>query len=158
MLMLLGMAILQAAPLPPETWKERNHPDMPVIPKCNVGKDATIAISIASLPDPIAAELTRFFGAGGLSEANGPYNSTDVSNGNHVPTRRFLRAYHVRDYWIIWYEHGGIVTGQTTLALTSDSERRHGERPYRVTPGTALAGNLCIATKALIAGVRTSNP
>jgi hypothetical protein len=95
---------------------------------------------------------------GSLSEVNGPYNSTDVSDGNHVPTRRFLRAYHVRDYWIIWYEHGGIVTGQTTLALTPDNERRHGGRIYRVTPGTSLAGNLCTATKALIAGVRTGNP
>lgn len=157
MLLLLGMAILQATPLPPETWKERNHPDMPVIPKCDLGKDAAIGTSIASLPQQIALELTRFFGpGGGLSEANGPYNSTDVSDGNHVPTRRFLRAYHVRDYWIIWYEHGGM--GQTTLALTPDNERRHGERPYRVTPGTALAGNLCTATKALIAGVRTGNP
>jgi hypothetical protein len=61
MLLLLGMAILQATPLPPETWKERNHPDMPVIPTCYLGKDATVATSLASIPKQVATELTRFF-------------------------------------------------------------------------------------------------
>ena len=156
--LLLSIAMLQANPLPPETWKERNHPDMPVLPACDLGKKAKIATSIASLPREVSVELARFSrSGGGISEANGPYNSTDVVDG-HVPTRRFIREYHVQNHWIVWYEHGGFVTGIVTLGLELDNSTKGGGRAYRAMPGTVLSGDLCAATKALLAGVRTGNP
>jgi hypothetical protein len=155
MLFLLGMAMLQASSLSPETWKERNNPDVPVLPACNLGRGATIAHSIASLPKAASTEISRFFRAGGgISEADGSYNSTDVT-GDGVPQRRFLRAYHVQNYWIIWYERGGFVTGRVTLALELDKAAKGGAEVYQAMPGTVLSGDLCAATKALLVGVRS---
>ena len=106
--LLLSIAMLQVNPLPPETLKERNHPDMPILPACDLGKKAKVATYIASLPKEVSAELARLSrSVGGVSEANCPYNSTDVVDGR-VPTRRFIRAYHVQNNWIVWYEHGGL--------------------------------------------------
>lgn len=154
MLFLLG-AMLQAAPLPPETWKERNRPDMPAISACELGAGSRIAATITQLPDEVAAELHRFFGPeGGISEANGLYNSTDVVNGG-VPVRRFLRAHQVGDYWIVWYERGGLAAGQRTIALKRDGNREGST--YRMLPGTTFRGDLCAATKAIAAGVRSGN-
>ncbi|WP_380785162.1 hypothetical protein [Sphingomonas sp. R86521] len=158
MFLLLSIAMLQVNPLPPETWKERNHPDMPILPACDLGNQADIADSIASLPKEVSVELARFSkSGGGISEANGPYNGTDVVDGS-VPTRRFIRAYHVQNKWIVWYEHGGLVTGIVTLGLELDNSTKDGRRAYRAMPGTVLSGDLCAATKALLAGVRSGNP
>jgi hypothetical protein len=155
MLLLLSMAMSQASPLPPETWKEGNHPDMPVLPACGLGKGAGMSVSIANLPKEASSELLRYFkSGGGIAEADGAYNSTDVVDGK-IPRYRFIRAYHVKDYWIIWYERGGIVTGQMTLALEPDKVAKDGRHNYRTMPGTALSGNLCAATKALLIGVRS---
>lgn len=155
MVLLLGMAMLQASPLPPETWKERNHPDMPVLPACDLGRDAGMSLSIANLPKEAASELYRYFkSGGGIAEADGPYNSTDVVDGK-IPTYRFIRAYNVRDYWIIWYERGSIGTSQVTIALEQDKAAKDGRHTYRTMPGTALSGDLCEATKALLVGVRS---
>lgn len=155
MLLLLGMAMLQANTLPPETWKERHHPDMPVLPVCDLGKDATTSFSIANLPNKAGSELSRYFkSGGGIAEANGLYNSTDVIDSK-IPSYRFIRAYHVKNYWIIWYERGGLVTGRHTLALEPDKTTKDHRLSYRNIPGTNLSGNLCEATKALLVGVRS---
>jgi hypothetical protein len=76
---LLG-AMLQTAPIRPEVWKERNHPDMPAIPPCELGGGTTIAHSMKELPADVVTELTRFFNAATpMSDAGGPFNSTDVA-------------------------------------------------------------------------------
>lgn len=155
MLLLLGMAMLQASPLAPETWNERNHRDMPFLPACDLGRGAMMSLSIANLPKEAASELSRYFkSGGGIGESNGPYNSTDVID-DKAPSYRFLRAYNVKYYWIIWYERGGFVTGQETIALETDKAAKDGRRAYRAMPGTRFTGNLCEATKALLVGVRS---
>lgn len=153
---LLG-AMLQMAPLPHEVWKERNRPDMPVLPPCDLGYGATIAHSIKGLPADVVSELTRFFDAAmPMSDAGGPFNGIDIVDGP-VPNRRFLRAYQAGRYWVIWYERGGIVSGPRTIALHRNPTRENGASAFRMAPGTAFAGDLCIATKAIVAGVRSAS-
>lgn len=156
MLLLLGAVMLQASPLALETWKERNLPDMPILPACDLGKEAMISRSIANLPKEAASELSRYFqSGGGIAEANAQYNSTDVVDSK-VPSYRFIRAYNIKNYWIIWYQRGGgFVTGHETIALETDKAIKDGRHAYRAMPGTRFTGNLCEATKALLVGVRS---
>ncbi|KAA9011971.1 MULTISPECIES: hypothetical protein [Sphingobium] len=151
------LAMVQTAPVPSRAWKERNQPDMPVLPPCEPGNGATLVHSIKALPDEVSAELARFFHDGyGMADVGEPFNSTDVVEGT-VPQRRFIRAYHSGNYWVIWYEQGGIIHALQTIAL--HRERRPGQRPaFQMAPGTSFTGDLCIATKAIISGVRGINP
>lgn len=153
MRLLLG-ALVQATPLPPQTWKERNHPDMPLLPACDLGGSAPVIKKRADLPPGVAAKLTRLFAPGVISEADGPFNSTDVIGGD-VPTRRFIRAYHVGSDWIIWYElGGGRASGPRTIAMHD----RNASRTMMAAPGTTFAGDLCAASKAIASGARTATP
>jgi len=147
---LLG-ALLQSTGLPPATWKERNHPDMPLLPACDLGGSAVVT-TMADLPLPVSAELKRFVGPDGISDADGPFNSTDVV-GDGVPQRRFLRAYPTGDIWIIWFETGGNVSGPRTIALYRDPNSAAFSPTFQARPGTMFAGNLCAASKAILAGV-----
>jgi len=152
MLLLLG-ALAQAAPLPPQTWKERNHPDMPSLLACDLGGSAPVIERMADLPPNVATELTRLFAPDVISEADGPFNSTDVISGN-VPSRRFIRAYQVGGDWIVWYELGGRIAGPRTIALHA----RNAQRTIMAEHGTTFAGDLCAASKAILNGVRTASP
>ncbi len=157
MLFLVG-AVLQATLLPAETWKERNHPDMPRIGMCRLTGSQAIVTTINQLPPQVRLELVRFFGpVGGLSDANGPFNSTDVIDGS-VPSRRFIRAYHVAGRWIIWYEKGGMFHNVQTLALTPSNETHDGVALYRATGDTTFAGDPCAATRAILSGVINASP
>ncbi|MHA6768823.1 hypothetical protein [Sphingobium ummariense] len=153
MLLVLG-ALAQATPLPPQTWKERNHPDMPSLPACDLSGSAPVIERMADLPPTVATELTRLFAPDIISEADGPFNNTDVI-GDNVPTRRFIRAYHVGSDWIVWYElGGGQVAGPRTIALRTRNTRN----TITAAHGTTFAGDLCAASKAIVAGVRTASP
>ena len=156
--MILLAAMLQTAPLRAEVWKERNQPDMPVLPRCDLGSGTTIADSIKALPTDVVGELTRFFEATiPMSDAGGPFNSTDVVDGR-VPNRRFLRAYRTERYWVIWYELGGRISGPRTIALHRNPARTNRAAMFQIAPGTAFAGDLCIAAKAILSGVRSATP
>lgn len=157
MTILLAALILQATALPAETWKERNHPDMPRLPICNFRSKAHTN-KIIDLPKEVSSELARFFKpAGGLSESNGPFNSTDVVDGR-VPSRRFLRAYPIGSIWVVWYEHGGFSHNIQTIALVKQANDHSNGASLRVQGGTTFGGDLCAATKAIVAGVRTGTP
>ena len=149
-------AMLQTAPLPPATWKERNQPDMPVLQPCQISEGSKVVHSIKQLPNDVSAELARFFNdAVPMSDASGPFNSTDVISGP-IPQRRFVRAYQSGRYWIIWYEQGGSVGGLRTIALHRNA-RRDGSSPlFQAVPGSLFAGEPCMATKAILAGVRST--
>jgi len=130
---------------------------MPAIPACKLDRQIS-ADKIAKLPKDVSYELKRFFGPdGGLSEANGPFNSTDVYDGR-VPSRRFLRAYHIGKIWVVWYEKGGFFHNLQTIALAPQLGSNSKSEILRVQPGTAFFGNLCAATTAIVAGVRTGAP
>lgn len=158
--MVLGaslLAILQAV-ADPIVWKERNQPDMPRLSRCEFRERASEASSFGALPRQVAAELARFFGpAGGLADAGGAFNSTDVVEDRGVPQRRFVRAYLVRDVWLIWYEHGGIGHHLHTLALTKARDGASGATVFRATPGSNFTGDLCAGSRAFLAGARTGS-
>jgi hypothetical protein len=80
-----------------------------------------------------------------------------VVEDRSVPQRRFVRAYFVRDVWLIWYEQGGFGYELRTLALTRGFGDQRG-RTFRATPGSSFTGDLCVASKAFLAGVRSSGP
>lgn len=127
-------ALLQSTSLPPATWKERNHPDMPIFPACELG-GGPVVTTMADLPHAVSAELKPFVGHGRISDADGPFNITDVV-GYDVPQRRFLRAYPTGNIWIIWFEVGGRVAGPRTIALYLDSRSAASFPIFTVKPGT----------------------
>lgn len=146
------LMLAQVTPLPPETWKERNHPDMPSLPACDLGAGMPVIERMADLPLIVTAELTRFFAPDVISEADGPFNSTEVIGGN-VPTRRFVRAYHIGSDWIVWYELGGRVARPRTIALHD----RNAQKTMTVTPGKTFAGDLRAASKAIVSAICTAS-
>ncbi len=52
---------LQSASLLPETWKERNNPDMPVLPACDLGPTSPAVTRKNHLPAGVLTELDRYF-------------------------------------------------------------------------------------------------
>ncbi|RSU54844.1 hypothetical protein [Sphingobium yanoikuyae] len=150
-----GDIVPQGHVLPPATWKERNHPDMPVLPHCDL--DGAQAVNkMAELPEIVSSEIARVFASGGISEADGPFNSTDFVDGS-VPRRRFLRGYRSADYWIIWFEVGGNAGGPRTIALRRSTHAPASSPAFQARPGTIFAGDLCAASKAILAGVVAAN-
>lgn len=157
-MILLAAFAIQIASAHSQAWEERHHPDMPVLPACELHGSVNPVTRMADLPADVAMELHRFFGpAGGLSDADGLFNSTDVI-GDDVPGRRFIRAYHVGGNWVIWYERGGFIHNNRTIALRSQRERQGRTLQWTAEPATTFVGDLCAATKAIASGVRTGTP
>ncbi len=153
----LAALMLQAEVLPPETWKERHYPDVPAVPACRLGPGRPIG-RIVDLPGDVQAELRRFYGpVGGMSDAGGMFNPTDVIDRS-VPTRRFVRAYHVGSTWIIWYESGGGYHDLQTIALRPRPSDGGKGMTLTVEPGTSFTGNLCAASKGMLRGVKSHEP
>ncbi|MBB4151028.1 hypothetical protein ACFSUK_19030 [Sphingobium scionense] len=150
-----GDIVPQGNALPPATWQERNHPDMPTLPQCDLD-GARAVYKMAELPETVSSEIARVFASGGISEADGPFNSTDFVDGP-VPRRRFLRGYRSGDYWIIWFEVGGNAGGPRTIALRRFIRAPASSPAFQARPGTIFAGDLCAASKAILAGVVSAN-
>ncbi|WP_084580498.1 hypothetical protein [Sphingomonas azotifigens] len=127
----------------------------PAGPVCDLGPDAVVVHRLADLPGAVATEVRRGFAAGGIAEAGAPYSATDVMRAG-LPQRQFLRAYGAGRYWILWFEQGGFASGQRTVALRRVDPRAGGAARYQMEPGTVFAGNLCDASKAILAGVRSA--
>ena len=47
------LMLAQATSLPPETWKERNHPGMPSLPACDLSAGAPVIERMAGLPPTV---------------------------------------------------------------------------------------------------------
>lgn len=136
--------------------------DMPVSmgsrnSECAFGQPAILASSIRELPDTVGSELQRFFEpVGGMADAEQAFNSTDQAVYRAAPQRRFIRAYFVRDVWLVWYEHGGFAYHLQMLALTRQPARSGNQHVFRAAPGSSFTGDLCAASKAFLAGVRAA--
>ena len=156
-LLTLASAALQASSLPHLTWKGRNQPDAPVLPKCELGSDAVHIKSMADLPSSALIEVNRFFKSYGISDVGGPFNPTDIIDGM-VPRRRFIRAYRVRTELIVWYETGGFVSGPRTILMTQRNQNNESTSNFRTVRDTFFTGNLCAATKAILDGVQVATP
>lgn len=150
-----GDIVSQGNALPPATWKVRNHPDRPALPHSDLG-GAQAVNRMTDLPETVSSEIARVFASGGISEADGPFNSTDFVDGP-VPWRRFLRAYRSADYTIIWFEVGGNAGGPRTIALRRSTRAPASSPAFQARPGTIFVGDLCAASKAILAGVVSAN-
>lgn len=156
-LALVTGAILQASPLPYATWKERNQPDRPVLPACNLGTDAAHIKTMSDLPPAGLTELKRIFERDGISDVGGPFNSTDVIDGK-TPMRRFIRAYLVKTELVVWYETGRPASGSRTVLLTRTNWNNEKTSNSRTVSNTFFSGNLCAATRAILDGVHVASP
>ncbi len=157
-MMVVG-ALLQASTLPPATWKERNQPDSPTLPPCDLGKGARQVDSLAALPAQVREALIQAFRAdAGMADVGGRFNRTDFVSDESVPRRRFIRAYQADGYWIIWYERGGQVYGHRIVALHQRQARRAATPDWQLVTNSFLSGNLCEASKAILVGVRSGLP
>ncbi|NIJ28843.1 hypothetical protein FHT00_000776 [Sphingomonas insulae] len=153
-MLFVASVLLQVGPY--AAWKERHQPDMPVFPPCVLQTASTMATSMAQLPPDVVEEFHRAIGNRKVSDAGGPFNSTDVIDDEDVPQHRFLRAYNIAGYWVIWFELGGRVSGPRTIAFTRERSQRNKERKYVVQHGTRFVGNLCAATNAIADGARST--
>ncbi|WP_182914018.1 hypothetical protein [Sphingobium terrigena] len=124
----------------------KNYPDMPVLQACDLG-EASAFNKLVDVPKPVSAEIARFFGASGISEVDRRFDSIDVVGGP-APQRRFLCAYQSGNYWIIWFEVGGIAGGPRTIALFRDADSQASGTTFKEWPGTIFGGDLCAASKA----------
>jgi hypothetical protein len=150
-------SLLQAADPSSAAWKERHFPSMPNVPECSFTKPFRQVGSMADLPEQVRAELVGFFaGSGGLADANGEFNSTDVAENKRVPRARFVRAYLTEDVWFIWWESGGVGRGLNTLALKQGRGKGSEVEAYHAEPGSIFTGDLCAGSKAFLAGARAA--
>ena len=62
---------------------------------------------MADLPKPVHDALLAAVGRP-VAEAGAPFNGSDVVSPESPPGVRFLRAYRVRELWLVWVEVGGI--------------------------------------------------
>ncbi len=153
-MLFVASVLLQVGPY--AAWKERHQPDMPVFSPCVLETASPMVTSMAQLPPDVADEFRRAIGEHSISDAGGPFNSTDVIEADNVPQRRFLRAYSINGYWAIWFELGGRAGGPRTIAMMRERSQRNKKRKYVVQHGTKFVGDLCAATVAIAAGVRST--
>lgn len=126
---------------------------------CDLGSGTTMVERLDALPAPLAQRVKAFFApVGGIAEAGAAYNATDVVD-TRLPARRFVRAYHAGGLWVLWYARGGgIVSMRLTLAFHPDPQPGAPDG-YAPMPGTTLAGDdQCLATRAVLGGVRSGTP
>ena len=156
-LMLIVTSLLQAAMPDSAAWKERHFPDLPIVPACTFARPAKEVRSPHDLPEQVRMEVVRFFeSGGGLADADGMFNSTDVIDAENVPHRRFLRAYLIDNVWLIWWEMGGHAHGVNTLALIRRHQAGGGPPLYSAVPGSIFTGNVCAGSEAFLAGARAA--
>lgn len=89
-MLFVASALLQVGPY--VAWKERHQPHKPVFPSCVLETASPMVTSMAQLPPDVAEELHRAIGDHKISDAGGPFDSTDVIEADDVAQYRFLRA------------------------------------------------------------------
>lgn len=129
-------------------------PPRPDLPPCSFAGPAQQVDTLAALPAQVRAELLRALAAGGgLAEAGEAFTRTDVVHDRSLPRRRFARAYLTGDTWFVWFEQGGFAYNLTMVALVRPRGAASG---YRAVPGSRFTGNLCAASRAFLAGARST--
>ncbi|TGX54718.1 hypothetical protein E5A73_04465 [Sphingomonas gei] len=65
-----------------------------------------------------------------------------------------MRAYRVGAIWFVWYEVGGIALQRNVVALMPQ-RGDDGRTALRLAAGSHFSGDLCAASRAFLAGVRS---
>ena len=80
---------------------------MPKLADCTIAGARPETRRMADLPKPVHDALLAAIGRP-IADAGAPFNPSDVVAPHSPPRVRFLRAYRVRDLWLVWIEQGGI--------------------------------------------------
>ena len=133
----MGVTIEQATMFP-----------MPDLPPCAIRGAGRVVGRMADLPVSVRGALMGAVGHS-IAEAGGAFNPSDVVRDD-TPRMRFLRAYQVRDRWIVWIEQGGIGHGFRVLAFRDGA---HGASVGVPVPHAA-GQSLCATSQAIVVGRR----
>lgn len=154
----LALGLLAAVDAPSASGAgERTVPPAPQLPACRSDRPARMVATLRGLPEPIRAEITRFFaGDDGIADAGAMYNPTDYIADRGVPRRRFIRAYLTQDVWLIWFEQGGFVSGVNAIALTRQADGSDATIAYRATSGSWFKSDSCAGSRAFLTGARSA--
>lgn len=149
----LVLALLAFSATSASTQSVATRPDI-IVPDCKFDEQPRIVRSLKDAPD-IAAEFARQ----GLrvADVGEPFVPHDVVDSSRdLPHRQFIRAYAFKDRTIVWYHHGGFGTHNHIVELRESRDAQAGpdSSPVLRLTGARLTGNLCVATRALLDGVR----
>ena len=117
---------------------------MPALPDCAIAGARPATKRMAELPTPVHDALLASVGQP-IAEAGGPFHASDVVPPNAPPRVRFLRAYRVRDLWLVWVEKGGI--GHDFRLLAFRDAVKGASVAVPVPQDTSR--NLCTASRAM---------
>ncbi|WP_277981749.1 hypothetical protein [Sphingomonas phyllosphaerae] len=150
--MLLPVAALMLSPqLLVSAVEVVSRPPSLSLPVCRVGAEFKQIARLSAVP-AIAQEFARQHLR--IAEKDAPFVLNDVVSGASPPERQFLRAYMGRHEAIVWYYLGGLVGGVRVVRLIVDDRSTGGARWHL--SGDILLGPPCAATRALVAGVRST--
>ncbi|KTW02921.1 hypothetical protein [Sphingomonas sanguinis] len=119
---------------------------MPDLPRCVVPGAGPVVGRMGALPEPVRLAVVAAVG-GPVAEAGAPFQVSDMVRPDSPPRTRFLRAYRVRDRWLVWVEQGGIGHGFRVLAFRDAPQRA--DVPVTVSGGGK--GKLCTVSLAVAA-------
>lgn len=142
--MLLSL-LLHAAPIPA----------MPEFPACSFEQSAKVAARKTDLPAAALAEVEGFLqGTQGIA-AGDYFDSSGSFRISDTPRARFVRAYGVGKLWFVWFERGGIGLSRQVVAL-GPGHGDDGEIGLYALPGSHFSADLCAASEACLARVRSA--
>lgn len=118
------------------------------LPPCRIRASGAEIRRIADLPASVAAAMDAAAG-GVVAEAGQPFHATDIAHRDAPPGVRFLRAYRVRDLWLVWVERGGIAHRYDVLGFR---DAPHGM--VTAVPANPGRMGLCAASRRLAAAQR----
>ncbi|HEX7693489.1 MAG TPA: hypothetical protein VF409_03305 [Sphingomonas sp.] len=147
---LLGFATMSGAAAGQEG---ATKPDIAIPGECRLSQPATVAGSLKDVPD-VAAELKRQ--GIELADTGERFQLYDVTVRG-LPTRQFVRAYVFSDRTILWYFHGGQAAHLHVVELRLVRNPTEAAPLLRLT-GNTLTGPPCLATQAMLDGVRGVGP
>ena len=119
---------------------------MPALPSCAIPGARPATRRMADLPTPVRDALFASVGQP-VADAGAPFHASDVVRPNSPPRVRFLRAYRVRDLWLVWVEKGGVGHDFRLLAFRDAAKAVSVAAPVPV-PRYA-SRNLCTASRAM---------
>ena len=120
--------------------------------RCDLGRDVAVIPRLHDMPPLIRTDVERR--VGDIAESGEPFEATDAYGAVHRPTHQFLRGIYIGRYWFVWYQHGGRGLHRHTLAyqIGTAGDRAHARAVASLMAN--LYGDPCLATHAILDGIR----
>lgn len=151
LLLLMGVVTVHVA----DAQTVATKPDALIPATCKFSRAARVVASMREQPS-IAAEFRRL--GIDLADVGEPFIPFDVVDkaSKGLPRRQFVRAYVFDDRVIAWYYHGGVGTHFHAVELRHYRDTSERQPVLRIT-GAKLSGPPCVATQALLDGIRETD-